>query len=62
MSRLIHKNKWVVVGSMVGALVGFLYWKWVGCSSGTCMITSNPYRSTIYGAFIFGGFFNLFRK
>jgi hypothetical protein len=38
------------VGIVVGAIFGFAYYKLVGCSSGTCPITSNPYISTIWGA------------
>jgi hypothetical protein len=33
-----------------GALLGFGYHKLVGCSSGACPITANPYISTLYGA------------
>jgi len=33
-----------------GAVSGFLYYKVVGCRSGTCPITSSPVVSTIYGA------------
>jgi hypothetical protein len=35
-----------------GAIVGFGYHKIVGCRSGACPITANPYISTIYGALI----------
>ena len=38
-----------------GAAVGFAYHKIVGCRSGACPITANPYISTIYGALV--GFF-----
>jgi hypothetical protein len=33
-----------------GAVFGFGYYKLVGCRSGTCPITSNPYVSMLYGA------------
>jgi hypothetical protein len=35
-----------------GAALGFLYYYLVGCRSGTCPLTSNPYISTAYGALI----------
>jgi hypothetical protein len=41
-----------------GAAFGFGYHKLVGCSSGSCPITANPYISTLYGAvmgFLVGG-------
>ncbi len=41
-----------------GAAFGFAYHKIVGCSSGACPITANPYISTLYGAlmgFLVGG-------
>ena len=37
---------------VIGGALGFLYYKTVGCPSGTCSITSNPYISTIYGAIL----------
>ncbi len=36
----------------VGGVLGFAYHKLVGCSSGACPITANPYISTLYGALI----------
>ena len=37
---------------LAGAGLGFAYYYFIGCTSGTCPITSNPYISTIYGAFV----------
>ncbi len=34
----------------IGALAGYGYYKFIGCASGACPITSNPVISTIYGA------------
>ena len=39
-------------GLGVGAVLGFAYYYFIGCASGTCAITSNPYISTAYGAMI----------
>ncbi|MBK9282849.1 MAG: hypothetical protein IPM51_00855 [Sphingobacteriaceae bacterium] len=50
MKTLLLKNKIEVIGGGVGAVLGLAYWYFVGCSSGTCAITSNPYISTAYGA------------
>lgn len=33
-----------------GAVLGYAYYYFIGCNSGTCPITSNPYISTVYGA------------
>ncbi|RJQ62887.1 MAG: hypothetical protein C4517_05430 [Stygiobacter sp.] len=32
-----------------GASLGYAYYYFIGCTSGTCPITSNPWISTIYG-------------
>lgn len=40
----------IVLGIAAGALVGFLYYRFVGCSTGACPITSNPYTTMIFGA------------
>lgn len=34
----------------MGTLGGYLYYHFVGCVSGTCPITSNPYNMMVYGA------------
>jgi hypothetical protein len=36
----------------LGAIGGFAYYTFIGCTSGTCPITSNPWISTAYGALI----------
>lgn len=34
---------------VVGGIGGFAYYYFIGCNSGSCPITSNPYISTTYG-------------
>lgn len=52
--RIIRKYSLVISGVVLGAIAGFLYWNYVGCTSGQCMITSVWYNSTIYGSIIGG--------
>jgi hypothetical protein len=40
----------MIIGAAAGAILGFLYYKFIGCSTGTCPITAKPLNSTLYGA------------
>ena len=51
-----------ITGVAVGVLGGYLYYYYVGCVSGTCPITSNPYRMMIYGALVGYLLFDIFSK
>lgn len=62
MNGFIRKNLLTLIGVAVGALAGYVYWKLVGCSSGTCAITSKPLNSTLYGMLLGGLFFSMFKK
>ena len=62
MKNWILKTKMYAIGAVTGAIAGFLYWKYVGCLTGTCAITSNPVRSTIYFAVLGTLLFSLFKK
>jgi uncharacterized protein YcfJ len=55
-------NKWVIAGVIIGAVGGYLYWQQIGCSSGTCMITSKWHNSTAYGALMGGLLFSILKK
>lgn len=37
------------LGLVIGAAGGYLYWYFVGCTSGSCAITSSPVNSSLYG-------------
>ena len=42
----------LVVGVVIGGALGFAFYKFIGCSTGTCPLTSHPVVSTIYGAVV----------
>ncbi|MFH1851345.1 MAG: DUF6132 family protein [Candidatus Neomarinimicrobiota bacterium] len=42
----------IIAGAATGALLGFAYYYFIGCNSGTCAITGNPLNSTVYGAML----------
>ncbi len=45
-----------VIGIAIGGLLGFIVYRFIGCSSGACPLTSNPWVSTLYGMVV-GGIF-----
>ena len=65
MQKMIQKLKVSIpeiIGLVIGAVGGFIYYKTVGCPTGSCPITSNPWISTIWGGFIGYLFGNMFNK
>ncbi len=63
----MKKKLWIRFAFFVaiGAILGYGYYYFIGCRTGTCPLTSNPLISTLYGSF-FGGVLGmdsrLFRK
>jgi hypothetical protein len=63
MKELIQNKKLAIAFTLVGATGGFLYWKFIGCTSGTCPIQSVWYWTTLWGAavgYLVGDFINDF--
>lgn len=48
--QIVKQKKLAILFLVIGAISGFLYWKYVGCLSGTCAIKSVWYWSTLWGA------------
>jgi hypothetical protein len=61
MKKWIWQNKLILVGGLIGAVAGFLYWKYRGCIN-SCTITSNPRNSAIYFAVLGALVFGMFKK
>ena len=58
----ITKHILKIAGIITGAVGGYLYYYFIGCNSGTCPITSNPYISILYGAMVGYLVFDMFKK
>ena len=61
MKKWLLNNKLTVIGAILGAIGGFLYYYFVGCASGTCGITSSPVNSTLYFAVLGGLIMNMIK-
>lgn len=62
MIHFLKKYMLLLAGLAVGAIAGYLYWYFAGCTSGSCAITSRPLNSTLYGALMGGLLFHTFKK
>lgn len=62
MKKLGKKYLFTIIGMATGAVAGYFYWKFVGCNTGSCAITSNPINSTLYGSIIGGLLLSTFKK
>jgi hypothetical protein len=61
MKNFLFQNKLILLGIVLGAVAGFMYWKLIGCNSG-CAITSKWHNSTAYGTVMGGLFLSIFKK
>ncbi len=62
MRNFLKKYQLTIIGVILGAIGGYLYYHFVGCNSGTCAITSKPLNSSLYGALMGGLLLNVFKK
>jgi len=47
---LITKGYWkLLLGGLLGGIIGFAYYFFIGCATGSCPIQSNPFLMTGYG-------------
>ncbi|MBI9067785.1 MAG: hypothetical protein JEZ09_10875 [Salinivirgaceae bacterium] len=36
----------MILGTLGGGILGFSYWYFIGCTGGSCPLTSDPYKTT----------------
>lgn len=52
MENFIKKYKLGLIGIVLGGILGYAYYHFIGCNTGTCAITSKPINSSVYGMVI----------
>lgn len=62
MKKLVNAHLLTLIGVVLGAIAGYVYWQQIGCDSGSCAITSSPVNSAIYGSVMGGLFLSIFKK
>lgn len=48
----MKKYLWAIIGGLVGGVLGFVYYSFVGCRNGSCSLMSDPYISSILGVLV----------
>lgn len=48
----IKSSIWSITGTILGGIGGLIYFNYFACTSGSCMITSNPWLTTLWGAVV----------
>jgi hypothetical protein len=51
-----------LIGIVVGAIGGYIYYSQVVCTTGGCPLTSNPYLTILWGAVMGYLLFDMFNK
>ena len=62
MKNWVINNKLILTGAILGAFGGYFYYRLIGCTDGTCLISSKPFNSTIYFGLLGAVLFSLFKK
>lgn len=50
-----------LIGAIIGAIGGYIYFRFYACSSGSCPLTSNPWICTLWGAIMGYLLFGIFK-
>lgn len=64
--KKLSEFQWGIIGVLIGGLGGYLYWKEIGCLTGTCPLKSQwqtmvPY-GMVMGYLVTSVFYGFFQK
>ncbi len=62
MTLFLKSHQLKIFGILVGGILGFAYYYFIGCNTGSCAITSKPINSSIYGMVMGYLMFSVFEK
>jgi hypothetical protein len=48
----MKRFKKIMIFVVIGGVLGYVYYSFVGCSTGACPITSHPLNTILYGGVI----------
>ena len=51
-NTFLQTHKWKLIGTILGAIGGYLYWSKIGCMTGTCPLKSQWQTIVPYGAIL----------
>jgi gas vesicle protein len=51
----------IIVGVVIGGALGFANYRFIGCKTGACPLSANPWISTLYGMLIGGMIGSVFK-
>jgi hypothetical protein len=57
----VLKNRLTLIGGLLGGIAGYCYYHFIGCTNGTCLISSKPLNSIIYFGVMGGLLFSIVR-
>ena len=52
MKDFLKKYRLIIILTIAGAAAGFIYWKYIGCLTGSCPVKSRWYLMVLYGALV----------
>ncbi len=51
----------IILGVLIGGALGFANYRFIGCKTGACPLSANPWISTAYGMFVGGLIASMFK-